>query len=100
EIEHSFADEWPAVGDAHNGRGAGFCVRDAHDAVQRQRAMCGGHLIHVIDFAIRAAPVVVGRTVPARKAGLAVDRLFRSGEWCNDLGWRMTSLWFRYDWRG
>src|SRR5690242_16775851 len=43
EIEHALADEWSAVGDAHNGRGASFYVRDAHDTVQRQRAMRGGH---------------------------------------------------------
>src|SRR5690348_9212685 len=66
KVEHPFADEWPAIGDAHNGRGAGLCVRDAHDTIQRQRAMRGGHLIHVINFAIRAAPIVVWRAVPAR----------------------------------
>ena len=54
---------------------AGLYVGDAHDRSQRIRAMRGGHGVHVVDFAVRSAAVVVGRTVPAGESSFGGEGL-------------------------
>ena len=56
--------------------GHGF--RDPHDRAQRQSKMCRRHGVHVINLAVRSAPIVIRSAIPARHPGFFKDR-FRAG---------------------
>ena len=73
EIDDSSGNEGTAIGDADERSRARFDVRHAHDRAERESAVGGGHGMHVVDFAVGAAAVVVGRTVPAGESGLGGD---------------------------
>ena len=70
KINHPAGNKRPAIGDAHQYRLPVSCVGDAHDRAQRQSAVGGGHCVHVVDFAVRAAAVVIGRAIPTGQTGL------------------------------
>src|SRR5204862_2883209 len=61
--------EGSTVGDTDNRCVPSFYIGHADDRPQGKRAVSGGHGVHVIDLAIRTAPVVIGRAVPAGQAG-------------------------------
>lgn len=80
KIEDAAFDEGPAIGDAQLRGMAGLEIRNTHDGAERQGEVRGGHGIHVVDFAIRSAAIVIWRAVPARHAGLFEDGLGAGGE--------------------
>jgi hypothetical protein len=49
-------------------------IRHAHHRTQRQCAMCRRHRVHVVDLAIRPAPVVIRRPIPAGQPSLSGKR--------------------------
>ena len=59
-----------------------FQIVDAQQGVEGQRAVCRGHLVHVVDLTVRRAPPMKRMAVPRRDPGLALDdgRCFRA--WC------------------
>ena len=57
----------PAVGDAHIDCAAIRQIGDTHPGIERHRAVRGGQLFHVIDFAVGRLTPVIGRTVPTGK---------------------------------
>ena len=63
----------------HQRRVRGLYIRHAHDRTQRQRAVRGGHGVHVIDFAVRSAAVVVRRSIPTGEPGFGCDRAAPAG---------------------
>src|SRR6202040_3362022 len=73
EIDDASGNEGAAVGDADQRGGAGLYIRDTHDRTQRIGAVGGGHGVHVVDFAVRSAAVVVGGAVPAGESGFSGD---------------------------
>src|SRR5882757_8339692 len=48
---------------------SGFHIRHPHDRPQRQCEMRRRHGVHVIDFAVRASPIVKRSAIPARHPG-------------------------------
>ena len=69
EIDNSSFHKGTAIGDSHDGRMPGLEVGDSHRRSQGKSEVGGGQLIHVIDFAIRAAAVVIWSPVPTGFAG-------------------------------
>ena len=74
KIENAAGNERSAIGDAYQRRVRGLEIRDANDGTERQSAMRGGHGVHVVDFAVRSAAVVVRRSIPAGHPGFGGDR--------------------------
>ena len=74
EIDDASGDERAAIGDAHENRVICLEIGDAHDRSERQRTVCGGHGVHVVDFAVRSATGVIGRSVPTGESGLRCQR--------------------------
>ena len=92
KVEDASGNKRPAIGNANQGRIAGLEIGYAHDGTQRQSAMGRRHGIHVINFSVGAAPVIIGRTIPTGETGLHIDRLrirrnhnrrFRRNRWRN-----------------
>lgn len=71
EIEDASGNEGAAVGDADECGVSGPDIGDAHDRAERISAVSGCHGVHVVDFAVRSAAVVVGRTIPAGESGFS-----------------------------
>ena len=74
QVNHAAGDERAAVGDADQRGVSGLDVGDAHDRSQGQGAVGGRHGVHVVDFAVRSAAVVVRRAVPAGESSLGGER--------------------------
>ncbi len=75
EIEDASGYKGTAIGDADERGSSGLNVGDADDGTQRIRAVSGCHGVHVVDFAVRSATVVVRRAVPAGEPGFRGNRL-------------------------
>src|ERR1700681_2822332 len=76
-------------------------IRDTHDGAQRQSKMCRRHGVHVINLAVRSAPVVIRSAVPTRHSSFFKDRFRAGGN--NDLlvlarfgGWRSRDWFFLF----
>ena len=52
----------------------GFQIGDADDGTERQSEVRSRHGVHVVDLAVRAAPIVIGSAVPARHSDFFKDR--------------------------
>ncbi len=96
EIDDAPVDEGSAVGDAHIDGEAIRQIRDAHPGIEGHGAVRGGHLFHVVDFAVSRLTPVIRRPIPTgktffRRAGRRRDGRCsmrarsrrRSGSGCN-----------------
>ena len=52
-------------------------INHPHPGVERERAVRGGHLLHVVDLAVGGGAAVIRMAVPARLTGLDVIRANR-----------------------
>jgi hypothetical protein len=84
EIEDAAFNERAAIGNAQHCGMAGLYICYTYDGAEREREVRGGHGVHVVDFAIRAAAIVIRGTIPARHTGLLEDGLGAGGNF--DLG--------------
>ena len=73
EIDDASGNERAAIGDADERGGSSLHISDAHDGAQGISAVSSGHGVHVVDFAVRSAAVVVRRPVPASESGFGGD---------------------------
>jgi len=75
QVEDATFDKRAAISDTQQSGAAGLDVGDTHDGAKRQREVGRGHGVHVVDLAIRAAAIVIWRSVPTGGAGLLEDGL-------------------------
>src|SRR5258707_15001288 len=64
EIDDAIVHEGAAVRDAHGSGLAVAEIRDANHGFKRQRAMSGGEVVHVVDFAVRSAAALERGAIP------------------------------------
>src|SRR5581483_3338252 len=88
QVDDASVDERPAVDDLDIDRLAGIEIVDPYPGMERQCAMSGHQLLHVVDLAVGRLATVVRMTVPAGDAlfGIAYFGFdFRSA--CGGRGW-------------
>src|SRR5947207_6879869 len=66
EIDDALANKRATISDAYHCGTPGLDVSDTNETVQWERSVGGGHRMHVVKLSIRAATVVIWRTVPTR----------------------------------
>ena len=79
EVDDAAVDEGAAIGDADVHSLLIVEIYYMHPGIEGQSAMGGGHLLHVVDFAIGGDAAVVRMTVPAGDSRLDEERRGRRG---------------------
>jgi hypothetical protein len=75
EVNDTAFYKWPTVGDADNHRLSRTQICNSHNRAERECAVRGSQRVHVVDFAIRSAAIVIGGAIPTRDARFDEQRL-------------------------
>ena len=80
EIDDAASNERTSIGDAHIDFFSIVEIANPHPSVECVGAVSGGEFFHVVHFTVRAAPSVIGRTIPTRhsRCGRADARRLRN----------------------